>query len=111
MAKCARCSNAFESNHPLNVVCPACFSSNPKLSTSEKSRMNLWDKWADFQRVMDAMLRDEWCWSRNVECKYVELRIDMRDGGCIISDRNGKRISPEHLAWQYSDKTPNPPKD
>lgn len=46
--------------------------------------MNLWDHVDSFIDVYEKMKRKEWSWVRNMDCKYVELRIDMRDGGCII---------------------------
>lgn len=42
-----------------------------------------------------------WQWIKNSRCKYIELRIDMRDGGFIIKDRDGKRISFDQLKYQY----------
>jgi len=110
MLKCTRCNKQIKNpEHPLTVVCDICLSENPKLSTKEKGEMNLWDHVDSFFTVYEKMKKKEWLWFLNTECKYINLRIDMRDGGCIIKDREGKRISPEYLAWQYSDKTPNPP--
>ena len=42
-----------------------------------------------------------WSWARNFNCKYVNLRIDMRDGGFIFTDDTGQRINLEQLKWQY----------
>lgn len=75
--------------------------------------MNLWDVFDAFAEVLRrARLPygdpDRWSWAHNMECKYIDLRIDMRDGGCLIYAK-GKRISPERLAWQYSKETPDPP--
>lgn len=42
-----------------------------------------------------------WSWARNWNCKYVNLRIDMRDGGFIFTDNTGQRINLEQLKWQY----------
>jgi len=72
--------------------------------------MNSWDHIDSFLDVYKRMKEGKWDWFRNSECKYVELRIDMRDGGCIIRNGEGKRINPEELAWQYSNLTPDPPK-
>lgn len=52
-----------------------------------------------------------WHWPMNTRCKYISLRIDMRDGAFVLLDRDGKRITLEQLRWQYSEKTPNPPGD
>lgn len=43
---------------------------------------------------------NRWSWARNTSCKYVELRIDMRDGGFVLTNREG-RISLPMLEWQY----------
>lgn len=45
-----------------------------------------------------------WSWSRNWDCKYVDIRIDMRDGGFIVMDQEGRRISLDQLKWQYQFK-------
>jgi hypothetical protein len=80
------------------------------LSVSEKEQMNIWDSLDDFLKVYTLMQNDEWTWSLNSQCKYIDLRIDMRDGACLIKAK-GERISPERLAWQYSEETLDPPKD
>ena len=105
--KCVRCKQKFDPNHPLTVVCPACLEQNPELTITEKGAMNLWDQFEEFLAVYNKMLNEDWIWYKNMDCKYVDIRIDMRDGGCIIRNREGKRISPEQLAWQYSAETPN----
>ena len=61
---------------------------------------NQWDSIDDFITVLNKMRADEWQWYENTNCKYVELRVDMRDGGCIIKDRHGRRITPAELAKQ-----------
>jgi hypothetical protein len=33
-----------------------------------------------------------WTWIKNTKCKYVSIRIDMRDGGFVLLDRGGKRV-------------------
>lgn len=61
--------------------------------------------WWPFGLVMQ-VIRDaseqRWMWYWNTRCKYVELRIDMRDQCCLIRDREGKPISLEQLQYQYS---------
>lgn len=42
-----------------------------------------------------------WSWARNSACKYVDIRIDMRDGGFILVNRHGQRINLAQLEWQY----------
>jgi hypothetical protein len=73
----------------------------------EKIKLNVWDHVDDFLKVYEAMKREEWNWALNSRCKYVELRIDMRDGGCIIRDRDGNRIDPKELEHQYSESKGN----
>ena len=111
MLKCIRCNKQMPvPEHPLDVVCKKCLETNPKLTAKEKSEMNSWDHIDSFLEVYQKMKNGEWGWYKNYECKYVELRIDMRDGGCIIYNGERKRINPEELAWQHSDENPEPPK-
>lgn len=72
------------------------------LTLEEKEKSNTWDHLSDFIKVWNAREAGQWQWYENSGCKYVELRIDMRDGGCIIRNRHGKRIMPEELAYQFS---------
>lgn len=65
-----------------------------------KRQNNEWDHLRDFGKVWELQREGKWHWYANPQCKYVELRIDMRDGGCIIKDRDGNRISPEQLSFQ-----------
>lgn len=60
-------------------------------------------QWIDLQRITE-LLKSEWCWTKNVKCKYIELRIDMRDGHCLIKDRNGTEISIRDLEYQSGEK-------
>ena len=62
---------------------------------------NTWDQLEDFLIVYFKMLRKKWSWVSNQRCKYVNLRIDMRDGGCLIHNNNGDRIDPKQLSYQY----------
>lgn len=81
--------------------------------TTLKSRIegNIWDQIEDVVEVIKASREHNWSWARNTSCKYLNVRIDMRDGGCVILNRDGKRISPDQLRWQYSAENPNPPTD
>ena len=60
-----------------------------------------WAPLAEILEVIEAAKRGDWCWSRNSQCKYIELRIDMRDRHCIVKDRDGKPISIDELKHQY----------
>lgn len=51
---------------------------------------------------LSAKYNPKWNWLNSPECKYISLKIDMRDGGFIIMDREGNRISVEQLSYQWS---------
>ena len=70
-------------------------------TAKEKSAFNVWDNFMDdvLPTLKDALAR-RWSWCRNQKCKYITVRIDMRDGKCLISDRDGNRINPEDLMNQ-----------
>lgn len=71
---------------------------------AEKIATNTWDNIEDFLSVLNAMRARKWHWWKNHKCKYVELRVDMRDGCCIIRDRDGNRIDPKDLARQIHEE-------
>ena len=68
---------------------------------------NAWENRPDANEVLKfiAKISDnnnhEWSWARNSKCKYVSVRFDMRDGGFVLLDRNGSRITFEQLKYQY----------
>lgn len=68
-----------------------------------------WRPPAEVLRALSAMRRSGWSWTRNTRCKYVDVRIDTRSGRCFVMDRDGKFITLDQLAWQYSKATPEPP--
>ena len=70
------------------------------LTLKQKQAANVWDHIDDVLPVIELARAGKWHWCENFECKYIELRIDMRDGGCLIKDRNGNRINPADLAKQ-----------
>ena len=43
---------------------------------------------------------DKWNWLSNPACKYVSIRVDMRDGGFVLLDRDGNRITLDQLKGQ-----------
>lgn len=46
-----------------------------------------------------------WSWARNSRCcKYINIRVDMRDGAFVLLDQDKQRISLKQLQWQYSSK-------
>jgi hypothetical protein len=51
-------------------------------------------------QVVEASRINEWNWTKNSPCKYLELRIDMRNGLCLIKDRTGKVLTIEEVMKQ-----------
>ena len=72
----------------------------------DKIEHNIWDSVDEFIKVLNDMREGKWIWIKNANLKYVNLRVDMRDGGCLIFDRNDKRIDPKNLAFQYDSTKP-----
>jgi len=70
------------------------------MELKDKIANNVWDHLSDVIPTLKAASKGEWTWVNNTRCKYVELRIDMRDGGCLIRDGQGNRIDPETLRHQ-----------
>ena len=69
----------------------------------------VWEPRGNLQKVIDVINEsataldnnnEAWRWMFNTRCKYIELRIDMRDGAFILKDREGTRISLEELKAQ-----------
>ena len=52
-----------------------------------------------FKEAKDPDLK-KWFWYKNSKCKYIDLRIDMRDGAFTLRDREGDLISIEQLEQQ-----------
>lgn len=65
-------------------------------------------KWIPITEVMEVLAEsksetpDSWHWGANTRCKYLNIRLDMRDGHCLIYDRNNNPITLEQLRYQYS---------
>lgn len=70
-------------------------------STAEGQPNRDWDHIDDVLPVIELMRSGKWVWDENMRCKYVEVRIDTRDGGCIIKDRHDVRITPAELVKQF----------
>ena len=60
-----------------------------------------WENIDEVIKVLEKMKREEWTWMKNSRCKYLNLRVDMRDGHCVIKDRNGLPINIEELNFQF----------
>jgi hypothetical protein len=70
----------------------------------EKIKKNMWDSIDDFLDVLTMAREGKWRWAMNPKFKYVNIRVDMRDGGCLILDDNDKRVDPKDLLFQYGKK-------
>ena len=77
---------------------------NSQIPFEEKKKANIWDSIEDVVDVIMMSRKREWSWARNHKCKYIDVRIDMRDGGCIIINDKGERIDPKDLRYQYKAK-------
>lgn len=104
---CFRCKGKMELEKSLfQKICTGCREKDPTYTTDEKTLMNKWDSIDDVNKVLQRMKDNDWSWARNYTCKYIDVRIDMRDGGAIIWDNDGNRVGPDALNWQYSKETP-----
>lgn len=74
------------------------------LTVQQKQAANVWDHVDDALAVIEMARAGKWVWMENSRCKYIDLRIDMRDGGCLIRDAKGNRINPEDLRKQLSNE-------
>jgi hypothetical protein len=72
----------------------------PTDDVKQKIASNQWDHFGDLLPTLKAISRGDWYWGANSRCKYIEIRLDTRDGGCLLFDRERVRISPEQFAHQ-----------
>lgn len=72
----------------------------PTEDVQKKIQSNTWDHFGAILPTLKAISRGDWYWGANSRCKYIEIRLDTRDGGCILYDRERVRISPEQFAHQ-----------
>ena len=59
--------------------------------------------WVSVNAVLAILNDPRWSWYRNSPCKYVELRIDTRTMDCLISNRDGHRITLKDLSRQLDE--------
>ena len=71
------------------------------MDLQEKIGTNTWDNIDDVIKVLNLMKEGKWSWMNNSQCKYLHLRLDMRDGGCLIKNRYDMRIDPSDLEYQH----------
>lgn len=72
----------------------------PTEDVRKKIQSNTWDHFGAILPTLKAISRGDWYWGANSRCKYIEIRLDTRDGGCILYDRERVRISPEQFSHQ-----------
>lgn len=75
------------------------------MSLEDKIKNNIWHTNLEelFQIISERALgKVKWSWSksRNMDCKYINIRIDMRDGGYLLTNDRGQRIDIEELKYQ-----------
>ncbi len=90
--------NAAAPAQPAQPAAGAVAGPTPDVQTKIDS--NTWDHFGDILPTLKTISHGDWYWGANSRCKYIEIRIDTRDGGCILYDRNRVRISPEQFAFQ-----------
>lgn len=74
--------------------------------------MSLWKSFRnivlpELERLIPNELGDypgDWNWLKDPNCKYINVRIDMRDGRCFVTDNFDQPIDLKRL--QATDKTP-----
>lgn len=72
----------------------------PSEDVQKKIQSNTWDHFGSILPTLKAISRGDWYWGANSRCKYIEIRLDTRDGGCLLFDSERVRISPEQFAHQ-----------
>lgn len=76
------------------------------MKNRDEFERNVWEDGKDLQTVIDFIKKKanrsdgDWEWFRNGNCKYVQIRVDMRDGHFILLDRLAKRITFDELKFQ-----------
>ena len=64
-------------------------------------------EWIPFKSWSSAVLaiitnKLNWSWAGNSRCKYITIRIDMRDGAAVLRDGEGTEITVKQLTQQCS---------
>lgn len=64
------------------------------LPLEQRKEKNIWDSIDDFLPVVEDIKTKKWSYKYNPEFRYVDIRIDMRDGRCVfMSEKNRVDIS------------------
>ena len=100
-----RCMDTADHKTTYEVCakCQATSSTRKELTFEQKLETNTWDNNLDevVATVKELSGPDSnWTWTRNWDCKYIDIHIDMRDGWFTLIDNKGKRISLEQLKRQ-----------
>ncbi len=66
------------------------------------------NEWISIEEIIEVTSSKDWTWMKNSRCKYLNIRMDTRDGHCLISDRNNERISLDQLRYQIGVKSSPP---
>ena len=64
-------------------------------------------EWVPFSGILAVLNKARWkcwSWSKNTRCKYIIVRIDMRNQKCILRDQDGKPLTLKELEYQYESK-------
>jgi hypothetical protein len=61
--------------------------------------------WIPIEKVLEIIKlskEHKWHWgsTKGMKGKYLDLRVDMRDGHCVVKDRDGNLIDIEELKTQ-----------
>lgn len=90
----------YTTTQPTQAQAGAVPQHQPTPDVQAKMAVNQWDHFGDILPTLKAISRGDWYWGANSRCKYIEIRLDTRDGGCLLFDRERVRISPAQFAHQ-----------
>lgn len=58
--------------------------------------------WKNFKQVTDFINERPLNWMKHSDLKYIEIRLDTRDMGCIVKDRDGNLIDWDDFKMKIS---------
>jgi len=71
---------------------------------------NIWETAAETRELLQFLIdivdkKEKWRWVENSQCKYIDIRIDMRSINSLLFGRDGeKRITLDRLKYQISNE-------
>lgn len=71
------------------------------IGTDRDNRVPDW--WRDASAFLAKIKSHPDLWVGHSDYKYLELRVDTRDGAFLLRDRNGKEIRPDHVLGAIND--------